>query len=134
MLVYFQPHQLEYEISYRACMNSELNTLFFSGCFSGLHFFEKVQDLPTRGAGDVEPFTIDGSLFLAFANYHGDIFKYKTGSMIYKMNERTGKFNLYQTLQTRGAYGLEYFSIADKHFLAVANYYDGTHLLDSSVY
>ena len=54
--------------------------------------------------------------------------------MIYKMNEQTGKFNLYQTLQTRGAFGLKYFSIADKHFLAVANYYDGTHLLDSAVY
>jgi len=54
--------------------------------------------------------------------------------MIYKMNELTGKFNLYQTLQTRGAYGLEYFSIADKHFLAVANHYDGTYLIDSAVY
>ena len=54
--------------------------------------------------------------------------------MIYKMNEQTGKFNLYQTLQARGAYGLEYFSIADKHFLAVANHYDGTYLLDSAVY
>ena len=54
--------------------------------------------------------------------------------MIYKMNEQTGKFKLYQTLQTRGAYGLEYFSIADKHFLAVANYYNGTYLLDSVVY
>ena len=107
---------------------------FFSGCFSGLHFFEKVQDLPTRGAGDVEHFTINGRLFLAFANYHGDNFKHRTGSMIYKMNEQTGKFILYQTLQTKGAIGLEYFSIADKHFLAVANYYDGTHLLDSVVY
>ena len=108
--------------------------MFFSGCSSGLHFFENVQDLPTRGAGDVEHFTIDGSLFLAFANYHGDIFKDKTGSMIYKMNEQTRKFNLYQTLLTRGATGVEYFSIADKHFLAVANHYDGTHLLDSAVY
>ena len=54
--------------------------------------------------------------------------------MIYQMNELTGKFNLCQTLQTRGAYSLEYFSIADKHFLAAANYYDGTYLLDSAVY
>jgi len=107
---------------------------FFSGCSSGLHFFEKVQDLPTRGAGDVEYFTIGGSLFLAFANHHGDINKYKTSSMIYKMNEQTGKFHLYQTLQTRGALGLEYFSIADKHFLAVANHYDGTYQIDSAVY
>ena len=108
--------------------------LFSPECSTGLHFFKKVQDLPTRGAEDVEHFTINGSVFLAFANYRGDINKYKTASMIYKMNEQTGKFNLYQTLQTRGAFGLEYFSIADKHFLAVANQYDGTYFLDSAVY
>jgi len=105
-----------------------------SECSTGFHFFEKIQDLPTRGAADVEHFTIDGNLFLAFSNYHGDINKHKTISMIYKMDESTGRFTLYQTLQTRGAYGLEYFSIADKHFLAVANHYDGTHLLDSVIY
>ena len=38
----------------------------------GFHFLEKVQDLPTRGGVDVEHFTIDGSLFLAFANHHAD--------------------------------------------------------------
>ena len=103
-------------------------------CSIGFHFFEKVQDLPTRGAVDVEHFTIDGSLFLAFANYHGDIKKYKTGSMIYKMDNSTGRLSLYQTLQTRGAHDLEFFSIANKHFLAVANHYDGTNRLDSTVY
>ena len=82
----------------------------------------------------MEHFTIDGSLFLAFANYHGDIRKYKTSSMIYKMDESAGKFILYQSLQTRGAQGLEYFLIAGKHFLAVANHYDGTHQLDSVIY
>ncbi|KAL9983296.1 hypothetical protein ACROYT_G005443 [Oculina patagonica] len=105
-----------------------------TACSTGFHFFEKVQDLPTRGAGDVEHFTINGSLFLAFANHHGDIHKYKTGSMIYKIDEQTGKFTLYQTLQTRGAFCLEYFSIDDKQFLAVANTYDGTYQLDSVVY
>ena len=54
--------------------------------------------------------------------------------MIYKKDNSTGRLSLYQTLQTRGAFDLEYFSIANKHFLAVANYYDGTHRLDSSVY
>ena len=82
----------------------------------------------------MEHFTIDGSLFLAFANYHGDIRKLKTSSMIYKMDKSTKKFILYQSLQTRGAYGLEYFSIAGKHFLAVASHYDGTYLLDSIIY
>ena len=103
-------------------------------CSIGFHFFEKVQDLPTRGAVDVEHFTIDGSLFLAFANYHGDIKKHKTGSTIYKMDNSTGRLSLYQTLQTRGAFDLEYFSIANKHYLAVANHYDGTARLDSTVY
>ena len=82
----------------------------------------------------MEHFTIDGSLFLAFANYYGDINKYKTISMIYKMDESTGRFTLYQTLQTRGAYGLEYFSVADKHFLALVNHYEGTYQLDSVIY
>jgi len=103
-------------------------------CSVGFHFFEKVQDLPTRGAYGVQHFTLNGTLFLAFANYHGDINKYKTSSMIYKMDKFSGSFTLYQTLQTRGARRLEYFSIADKHFLAVVNHYDGTYLLDSVIY
>ena len=103
-------------------------------CSIGFHFFEKAQDLPTRGAAGVEHFTIDGSLFLAFANYDGDIKKHKTSSMIYKMDKSTGRLSLYQTLQTRGASDLEYFSIANKHFLAVASFYDGTFRLDSTVY
>ena len=103
-------------------------------CSIGLHFFEKVQDLPTRGAVGVEHFTIDGNLFLAFANHHGDIRKRKTSSMIYKMDNSTGRLSLYQNLQTRGAYGLEYFSIANKHFLAVPTHYDGTYRVDSTVY
>ena len=82
----------------------------------------------------VEQFTINGSLFLAFAIYRGDIHGRKAGSMIYKMDEQTGKLTLHQTLQTRGPYGLEYFSIADKHFLAVANFYYGGYQLDSAVF
>ena len=55
--------------------------------------------------------------------------------MIYKMDEPSGKFNLYQTLQTRGARRFEYFSISDKHFLAVANHWtDGSYQVDSVVY
>ena len=42
--------------------------------------------------------------------------------MIYNMDESTEKLTLYQNLQTRGAYGVEYLSIVDKHFLAVANH------------
>ena len=116
-------------------VNGDVHPFFLvEDCSIGLHFFEKVQDLPTRGAVGVEHFTIDGNLFLAFANHHGDIRKRKTSSMIYKMDNSTGRLSLYQNLQTRGAYGLKYFSIANKHFLAVPTHYDGTYRVDSTVY
>ena len=67
-------------------------------CSTGFYFFEKVQDLPTRGAAAVQHFTINGSLFLTFGNNQGDIQKHKTGSVVYKMDEPTEKFTLYQTL------------------------------------
>ena len=82
----------------------------------------------------MEHFTIDGSLFLAFANVYGDIKKRKTSSIIYKIDESTGRFNLFQNLRTRGANDIKYFSIANKHFIAVTSFYDGTHQLDSVIY
>ena len=50
------------------------------------------------------------------------------------MDEPAEKFTMYQTLQTRGAFGVEYFSICEKHFLAVANQLDGTFQFDSVVF
>ena len=83
--------------------------------------FQKYQDLPTSGAVDVEQFTINGNQFLAFANSRNDTDGYNTESFIYKMNNFTGKFSLYQTINTRGAADMKYFIMADKHYLAVAN-------------
>ena len=54
--------------------------------------------------------------------------------MIYRMDELTGRLTLYQTLQTTGAHDIEYFTISNEHFLAVANEYGGTHLIDSLIY
>ena len=91
------------------------------------YYFKKYQDLPTRGAHAVEHFTIDGSLFLAFANYESDTAEnYNTDSFIYKFNDLTGKFFLYQTIGTHGGHDVEYFSISGKHYLAVTNTYNGT--------
>ena len=91
------------------------------------YYFKKYQDLPTRGAHAVEHFTIDGSLFLAFANFKSDTAeKYNTDSFIYKFNDLTGKFFLYQTIGTHGGHDVEYFSISGKHYLAVANANNGT--------
>ena len=100
----------------------------------GFHFFEKVQDLPSRGAVSIKAHTIAGNIYLAISNHYGDVNKGKTGSAIYKMNKLTDKFVLYQTLPTRGPSGLEFFSFAGKHFLAVTNNYDGTYQLDSVIY
>ena len=100
-----------------------------------MHRFEKYQDLPTRGAEAVKQFSINGSLFLAFANYRGDTEGFKTESFIYKLNNSTGKFSCYQTIDTTGAYDIEYFMISDKHYLAVANRYNGgTFQLNSVIY
>ena len=55
--------------------------------------------------------------------------------MIYRMDKSTGKLTSYQTLQTSGAYDIEYFTISNEHFLAVANHYaDGTRLKYSIIY
>ena len=100
------------------------------------YYFEKYQDLPTTGAHAVEQFTINGSLFLAFANYESDTAeKYNTDSFIYKFNDLAGKFFLYQTIGTHGGHDVEYFTISGKHYLAVANVYNGTtHRLNSVIY
>ena len=84
----------------------------------------------------MEHFTINGSLFLAFANYESDTAeKYNTDSFIYKFNDLTGKFFLYQTIGTHGGHDVEYFTISGEHYLAVVNVYNGiTHRLNSVIY
>ena len=100
-----------------------------------MHHFEKYQDLPTRGARAVKYFSIDGNLFLAFANYRGDTDGFITDSYIYKLDDSTEKFLLHQRIDTIGGRHIEYFTIANKHYLAVANRYNGvTGHLDSVIY
>ena len=97
----------------------------YPGCSS--NHIEKYQDLPTRGAAAVEHFTINGSLFLAFANHLSDTAeRYNTDSFIYKFNDLTGKFFLYQTIATNAVADVEYFTISGEHYLAVANAHNGT--------
>ena len=102
-------------------------------CSQKFHHFEKKQDLPTRGGSDVEHFTINGNRFLAFANHYSDTEGHKTDSFIYKQNDSTGFFFLYQTLGTHGGIDMEYFKTGDQHYLAVANHYDGTSYRQNSV-
>ena len=111
-----------------------LCVFLYKDCSGSFHRFEKYQDLPTRQATAVEQFSINGTLFLAFANYH-DTEDYNTDSFIYKLNDSIGKFFLYQTIDTTRAHDIKYFKISDKHYLAVANRKNGTtHQLNSVVY
>ena len=97
--------------------------------------FEKYQDLSTKGAHAVEAFIIDGSLFLAFANFGNQQIGLNTASVIYKMSDLNGQFSLYQAIDTAGGYDIEYFTIANNHFLAVANHNNGaTYQLNSVIY
>ena len=84
----------------------------------------------------MEHFTINGSLFLAFANFESHTAeKHNTDSFIYKFNDLTGKFFLYQTIGTHGGHDVEYFTISGEHYLAVANNFDGiTYRLNSVIY
>lgn len=88
----------------------------YSDCF--LYHFETYQDLTTGVDFAVEYFTIKGSLFLAFANFRNST----STSIIYKFSDSTRKFLSYQTLDTKHlAFDVEYFTISDEHYLAVAD-------------
>ena len=117
----------------RRLTNCAIISVFFSDCSSD--HFKKHQDLPTTGAYDVEHFIIDGTHFLAFANSNSDVKGLNTDSFIYKINDSTTKFSLFQTIGTNLANDMEYFTIADEHYLAVANTFNGaTHRLNSVIY
>ena len=108
---------------------------FYKDCTGRMPHFEKYQDLPTKGASAIEQFSIDGSLFLGFANFYDSNNGYNTNSYIYKLDDSTGRFVLYQTIDTIGARDMEYFTIADKHYLAVANFRNKTTFrLNSAIY
>ena len=75
----------------------------------------------------MEHFNINGSLFLAFANFKSDTAeKFNTDSFIYKFNDSTRKFFLYQTIGTNGGLDVKYFTISGEHYLAFANSFNGT--------
>jgi len=106
--------------------------LFTAGCKQGLHFFEKYQEIATKGVADAKFFSVGDDLFLVFANYYGDKLGKKVKSAVYKMENN--RFILNQTLSTHGAYGLEHFTIDGAHYMAIANYHDGGYKQNSVIY
>ena len=60
--------------------------------------------------------------FLAVAKYSDGV-NIKSTSVIYKFSQ--GTFQLHQDIPTQGGYDMRYFKVGNKHFLAVANAFDG---------
>lgn len=84
---------------------------FYHDFSSSSHLFKEYQDLQNRITLAVEPFRMEGNQFVALAN-----------SFINKQNDSTGTFSLYQTIEGSAAQDIEYVTIADKHYFAVANH------------
>ena len=83
----------------------------------------------------MEPFVINGSMFLAVSNFHFAPDGYNTQSFIYKMNPLTEKFELLQTLPTIGCRSMTYFDDDGDSYLVAMNHFDGqTHALNSVIY
>ena len=107
--------------------------LFTAGCKQGLYFFEKFQEIPTKGAADTILFSVGDDLFLMIPNYNGDKLEKKAKSVVYKMEDE--RFVLNQTLSTHGPFGgVAHFKIDDVHYMAIANHYDGGYKQNSVIY
>jgi hypothetical protein len=97
------------------------------------------QLIPTRGAYAVAfvklPVSTGFDYFLAVANHFGDADKYAVASTIYRWNATSKLFIETQSVATYGATHFEPFVIGSNHYLAVANYFDGTyHSVPSAIY
>jgi hypothetical protein len=94
-----------------------------------------VATIATSGANDWEHFTIGDNNYLVVANYYSNTGGYNIPSRIYKWNITSKTFVQIQELATNGAFDCEYFAIGNDHYLAIANYYDGTtYNINSRIY
>ena len=97
------------------------------------------QQISTRGAYDLTAFDLPVSggveSYLAVANHYDDDTHYETDSKIYRWSTGDNSFVEEATIPTNGATHIEYFSVEGHHYLAVANFFDGTnHATDSAIY
>ena len=84
--------------------------------------FMPFQLLTTSAATGVTHFAIGDTDFLAVANRYGRT-GHRERSPIFRWRPGKG-FELFQTVQTKGAYDWEFFTIGSSHFLALANHWD----------
>jgi len=81
---------------------------------------------------DIHAFKMNGEMFFAIANYHGDSAKHSARSAVYKASG--AQFTLYQDLETYGARGVHAIVHKGQRYLAFANFYNSNYNIDSFVY
>ena len=93
--------------------------------------FEFHQDIPTLGAFDAEHFNIGGTDYMLVANYY-DGSSYNLTSPLYEWDAAANSGNggfvevVGAGLSTNGALDIEYFAFGGDHYVAVADYYNGS--------
>jgi len=97
--------------------------------------FVKHQLLTTFAAKCFKSFKIDGRTYLAVANYRKKN-SHQAISWVYRWEDDERAFIKYQSIQTVGAYDIEFFKLSsNEYYLAIANSYNGvTTKLDSVLY
>ncbi|XP_031630094.1 uncharacterized protein LOC116345133 [Contarinia nasturtii] len=83
--------------------------------------FNEIGNIPCTNAMQLEPFLIDGEVYVAVANYMDERQNVETHSAIFHYDKTTRKFNLTQNFKTYGAIDVKHVRIGDSHFLFVAN-------------
>jgi len=81
---------------------------------------------------EMHPFEMNGEMFFAVANYHGDRGGHSARSVVYKASG--AQFTLYQDLQTFGARGVHAIVHKGQRYLVFANNYKSNYNIDSFVY
>ena len=101
---------------------------------------EYYQRLATKGAYDIEHFILEGSHYIAVINHfdHGGA-GFGVDSMLYRYawsnSEERNIFKPVQAISTDGGTACKHFEIRGQHFLAVANYFNGSHAaIKSTIY
>jgi len=85
--------------------------------------FEWFQNLTAFGGFDVEPFTINGTQFLATTNtFNGT--SADLVSTVYSFDNTSNQFTPFQKIDTSWAIDWEHFVIDEEHFLALATFAD----------
>jgi hypothetical protein len=96
------------------------------------HGFIEYQTIGTRGARDIEPFTMGGDHYVAVANGRDDL-TYRADVNTYKWDGSI--FVKQQSLPACGAADCAFFAIGNEHYLAIANLRDdATYRVDSMLY